>query len=131
MKKLNLLYVFFIGLLIFLSCTSDDSNEVELSIIGGWTVSESILNGEDVPNLSVVRLLTANNRTDFIYLIDTGEDIESQSVLGNWSMDGNILTIDFDNADGTNIYTVTELTSLSMKWESEVSGGTLKEILIR
>ena len=133
MKKLNLLYSLLIGLLIFSSCSNNDDNETELSVIGGWTVSESKLNGEIVTNQSVIRLLTADNRTEFRYLIDIDGNLELRIEQGNWSKNGNTLTIDFDNVDiKTNIYTITELTNSSMKWESELSGeGTLKEILTR
>ncbi|MDO7171478.1 lipocalin family protein [Mariniflexile sp. AS56] len=131
MKKYNLLPILLIGLLIFSSCSSTDENE--LSVVGGWTVSESKLNGEDVTNQSVIRLLSAENKTEFRYLVYNGVDIELKIELGNWSKNGNTLTIDFDDANyETKIYTITEITSSSMKWESEISGeGTLKEILTR
>ncbi len=133
MEKLNFFYAFLIGILIFSSCSSSDDNETALSIIGGWTVSESKLNGDDVTNQSFIRLLTADNRTEFRFLIEVGGDFELRIAKGNWSKNGNILTIDFDNAYfGTKIYTVTELTNSTMKWESEISEvGTLKETLIR
>ena len=139
MKNFNLFTALFIGLLIFSSCSSNDdndNNEIELSVIGGWKVDESKLNGEIVTNQSVTRLLSAENRSEFRYLIDVGNpggELELRIFQGNWSKNGNILTIDFDNADmGTKVYTVSELTSNSMTWESEILGeGILKETLTR
>ncbi len=133
MKKLNFFSALLIGLLIFSSCSNSDDNETELSVIGGWTVDESILNGEVVTNQSEIRLLTADNRTEFRYLDDIGGNLELRIEQGDWTMNGNVLTIDFDNSDfGPKVYTVTDLQSSSMKWESEISGeGTLKEILTR
>ncbi|WP_044398346.1 lipocalin family protein [Lacinutrix sp. Hel_I_90] len=135
MKKLNLLLALFIGLLIFSSCSNDDDdNETELSVVGGWTVGATTLNGEIITNQSITRLLSAENRAEFRYLILVGEgDLELTVFQGNWSRDGNTLTIVFDDADmGTNIYNITELTSNSMTWESEILGeGILKETLTR
>ncbi len=133
MKKLNFLSALFIGLLILSSCSNSDDNETEISVIGGWTVDESKLNGEIVTNQSVIRLLTADNRTEFRFLDNIGGNLELRIELGNWTMNGNELTVDFDNSNlESKVYTVTDLKSSSMKWETEISGqGTLKEILTR
>jgi hypothetical protein len=139
MKKLNLLSAIFIGLLIFSSCSNDDNiddTETELSVVGGWSVGETTLNGEIIINQSITRLLSAENRAEFRYLIDVGDpegELELRISQGDWSKNGNTLTIDFDNADlETKIYNITELTSNSMTWESEILGeGILKETLTR
>jgi len=142
MKKLILLFTLSIGLITFSSCSNNDdnnnnnNNETELSVIGGWIVDESKLNGEIVTNQSINRLLSAENRTEFRYLTHVGHpsgEFQLRVFQGNWSKNGNILTIDFDNEDmGTKTYTVSELTSNSMTWESEILGeGILKETLTR
>jgi len=133
MKKHNLLFTLLIGFLIFSSCSNSDDNETELSVIGGWTVDESMLNGEIFTNVGVIRLLTADNRTEFRYLDDIGGNLDLRIEQGDWIMNGDVLTINFDNPDfEPKVYTVTDLQSSSMKWESEITGeGTLKEILTR
>ena len=133
MQKLNLIYYLLIGLFIFSACSNNDDNESELSVVGGWTVSESKLNGEVVSDQSVIRLLTADNRMEFRFLDEVDGNTELRIEKGNWTKDENILKIDFDNADiGIKIYTITELKDSSMTWESEISGeGMLKESLIR
>jgi hypothetical protein len=119
--------------LIFSSCANTDDNETELSVIGGWTVDESILNGEVVTNQSVIRLLSADNRTEFRYLDDIEGNLELRIEQGDWTMNENVLTIDFDNPDfEPKVYTITNLQSSSMKWESEIFGeGILKETLTK
>ena len=133
MKKHHKLFIVLISVLMLSSCSNNDDNSVELSVIGGWTVTESKLNGEIVTNQSVIRLLTANNRLEFIYHINIEDAIEVVIMEGSWTKNGNILLIDFDNADMEPImYNVTELSSTSMTWELEILGeGTLKEILTR
>jgi|SRR5690606_462633 len=133
MKKFYILFALISGLLINSSCSNnDDDNEVELSVIGGWTVAESKLNGDIVTDQSFTRLLTANHRTEWFF--DGFGDFEGIiSVQGSWQLNGNTLTIDFDDsAMGTKIYTVTNIQPSSMTWESEITGeGTLKELLKR
>ena len=132
MKKYHTLLIVLIGVLMFSSCSNNDDDS-ELSVIGGWTVAESKLNDEIVTNQSVIRLLTADNRLEFIYHIYIGSDIELRIEKGSWTKTGNILSIDFDNADMDPIlYTLTELSSTSMTWELEILGqGTLIETLTR
>ncbi|MCX7547742.1 hypothetical protein OS188_07245 [Xanthomarina sp. F1114] len=139
MKKLILLFTLSIGLMTFSSCSNNDDNndtEIELSVVGGWSVGETTLNGEIITNQSITRLLSAENRAEFRYLIDVGDpsgELELRVLQANWTKNENILTIDFDNVDmGTKIYTVSELTSNSMTWESQILGeGILIETLTR
>jgi len=102
-------------------------------VIGGWTVDESILDVEVLTNQSVIRLLTVDNRAEFRFLDDIGGNLELRIEQGDWTMNGNVLTIDFDNSDfESKVYTVTDLQSSSMTWESEIIGqGILKEFLTR
>ena len=132
MKKYHSLLIVLIGILMF-SCCSNNDDDLELSVIGGWTVTESKLNDEIVTNQSVIRLLTADNRLEFIYHIYIGSDIELRIEEGSWTKTGNILSIDFDNSDMDPIlYSLTELSSTSMTWELEILGeGTLIETLTR
>jgi len=137
MKKRNLIYGILIGILTFTSCSSDDNNisGTDASIIGTWNGTSSTFNGNStgVPDNSIVKF-TSDNRTEFIYegFGDNGEDI---SEFGDWSKNGNTLSINWDDADpglGTYILIITELTENSLKWETEISGeGTLKETFER
>jgi len=132
MNKPSLFLILLITLLTFSSCSNDNDNNTELSVIGGWTVDESKWNGEIVTDQSLVRLLTADNRMEFFFDVDNGGG-QFQGEKGSWEMNGNTLTIDFDNPYmDTKTYTVTDIEPSSMIWESEILGeGTLKEILTR
>jgi hypothetical protein len=116
----------------FTSCSSDDSDEAsDGNLVGTWIGVSSSINGVDlgVPANNIVQF-SANNRVEFIY---EGFGINGQDIseVGDWSLNGNTLTITWDVADpGLRNYvlTITELTENSLKWETVISGeGTLKE----
>ena len=132
MNQTSLFFTLLISLLTFSSCSNDNDNKTELSVIGGWNVGESKLNGEIVNDQSLVRLLTADNRMEFFFDVDNGGG-QFQGEKGSWEMNGNTLTIDFDDPSlDTKVYTVTDIQPSSMTWESEILGeGTLIEILTR
>ncbi len=134
MKKLNLIYGVLIGLLIFTSCSSDDSdseNGTDVSIVGTWNGVSSSFNGNNsgVPDNNIVKFMS-DNRTEFIYegFANSGQDITE---TGSWSKSGNSLIITFDDADpGNEIYilNIIELTETNLEWETNISGeGTLVE----
>lgn len=138
MKKRNLLCGILIGILTFTSCSSDDDNNdngTDASIIGTWNGISSTFNGNNsgVPDNNIVKF-TSDNRTEFIYegFGNNGQDI---SEFGDWSKNGNTLTISWDDADPGNetyILQITELTENSLKWSTEISGeGTLTETFER
>ena len=138
MKKRNLICGILIGILTFTSCSSDDDNNdsgTNASIIGTWNGTSSTFNGNNsgVPDNNIVKF-TSDNRTEFIYegFGNNGQDI---SEFGDWSKNGNTLTINWDDADPGNetyILQIEELTENSLKWKTEISGeGTLKETFER
>ena len=138
MKKRNLICGILIGILTFTSCSSDDDNNdsgTNASIIGTWNWTSSTFNGNNsgVPDNNSVKF-TSDNRTEFIYegFGNNGQDI---SEFGDWSKNGNTLTINWDDADPGNetyILQIEELTENSLKWKTEISGeGTLKETFER
>jgi hypothetical protein len=138
MKKRNLIYGILIGILTFASCSSDDDNNdsgTDAYIIGTWNGTSSTFNGNNsgVPDNNIVKF-TSDNRTEFVYerFGNNGEDI---SEFGDWSKNGNTLTINWDDADVGNetyILQITELTENSLKWSTEISAeGTLTETFER
>jgi len=138
MKKRTLIYGILIGFLTFSSCSSDDDNNdsgTDASIIGTWYGTASTFNGENygVPDNNIVKF-TSDNRTEFVYegFGNNGQDI---SEFGDWSKNGNTLTINWDDADAGNetyILQITELTENSLKWSTAISGeGTLTETFER
>lgn len=138
MKKRNLICGILIGILTFTNCSSDDDNNnsgTDASIIGTWIGTSSTYNGNNsgVPDNNIVKF-TSDNRTEFIYegFGNNGEDI---SELGDWSKNGNTLSIFWDDADAGNktyILQITELTENSLKWSTEISNeGTFTEIFER
>lgn len=122
-----------IVLLILSSCSSSDdsSNAEEGFIIGTWLGVSSTFNGNNsgMPDNNIVKF-TSNNRTEFVYegFGSNGADITE---TGSWAKSGNTLTITWDEADAgleTYILTITELSSNSLIWKTEISGeGTLIE----
>ncbi|WP_431135093.1 lipocalin family protein [Psychroserpens mesophilus] len=140
MKKRILIYGILITILPFISCSSDDdnsnsNNSTNASLIGTWNGTASTFNSQNagIPDNNIVKF-TSDNRTEFIYegFGNNGEDI---SEFGDWSKNGNTLTIIWDDADSDNetyILQISELTENSLKWETEISGeGTLTETFVR
>lgn len=132
MKITKLTYVFLTTIITLTSCSNDDDNNgSDASITGTWYGISSSFNGQNsgIPDNNIVKF-TSNNRTEFIYegFGINGEDI---SEFGDWTKNGNTLTINWDGADSGNetyILQITELTENSLKWTTEVSGeGTLTE----
>lgn len=132
MKITKLTYVFLTTIITLTSCSNDDDNNgSDASITGTWYGTSSSFNGQNsgIPDNNIVKF-TSNNRTEFIYesFGINGEDI---SEFGDWTKNGNTLTINWDDADSGNetyILQITELTENSLKWTTVVSGeGTLTE----
>lgn len=138
MKQMKLIYKLLIVLTLFTSCSSDDDNnneETDGDLVGTWIGVSSTFNGNNfgVPDNNIV-ILTSDNRAEFVYegFGNNGEDI---SEFGDWSKNGNTLTINWDDADpglDNYILTITELTESSLQWETVISGeGTLTETFER
>jgi hypothetical protein len=129
MKKTSLLLgaIF----MILMSCSSDDDNgNSDVSIIGIWNGTSSTYNGNNagIPDNNIVKF-TSDNRTEFVYegFGNNGEDI---SEFGSWTKNGNNLTITWDEADGglgTYSLEILELNDTTLKWKTNVDGGTLQE----
>lgn len=132
MKKLNLLLTIILGITI-LSCSSDDenSNGNYSDLIGTWYGISSTFNGNNagIPDNSIVKF-TSDNRVEFIYegFGNNGEDI---SEFGDWTENGNTLTITWEDSDpGLENYVleILELNESTLKWQTEITGeGTLIE----
>ncbi len=132
MKKLNLLLAFILGITI-LSCSSDDenSNENNSDLIGTWYGISSTFYGNNsgIPDSNIVKF-TSDNRVEFIYegFGNNGEDI---SEFGDWTENGNTLTIIWDDSDiGSENYVleILQLNASTLTWRTEISGeGTLIE----
>lgn len=132
MKKINLLLTIILGITIF-SCSSDDNdaNENNSNLIGTWYGISSTLNGNNsgIPDNSTLKF-TSDNRVEFIYggFGNNGEDI---SEFGNWTENGNTLTITWDNSDPNlenYVLEILELNESTLKWQTEITGeGTLIE----
>lgn len=127
MKKTSIILGLF---MILMSCSSDDNDNSESSIIGNWNGISSTYNGNNagVPDNNIVKF-TSNNRTEFIYegFGNNGEDI---SEFGSWTKNGNNLTITWDDADpGNETYSleILELSENTLKWKANVDGGILQE----
>ncbi len=101
MKKRNLLCGFLIATMILTSCSNDDNNDgqTDASIVGTWTGVSSTFNGQNsgIPDNNILKF-TSDNRAEFFYegFGNNGEDI---SEFGDWSKNGNILTITWDESD--------------------------------
>lgn len=132
MKKLNLLLTIILGITI-LACSSDDSddNGNNSNLIGTWYGISSTFNGNNsgIPDNSILKF-TSDNRVEFIYegFGNNGEDI---SEFGDWTENGNTLTITWDDSDpGLENYVleILELNESTLKWQTEITGeGTLIE----
>jgi len=126
MKKLNLLLTIILGITI-LSCSSnnENGNENNSDLIGTWYGISSTFNGGNsgVPYNNILKF-TSDNRVEFIYegFGNSGEDI---SDFGDWSENGNTLTITWDDSDpGLENYVleILELTETSLKYTTDIYG---------
>jgi hypothetical protein len=147
MKKKKLTYGLLIILTILTSCSSDNDNnnngEINGKLIGTWIGISSTFNGKNsgMPDNSIVKF-TSDSRTEFIYegFGNNGQDI---SDFGNWSTNGNTLTITWDEADSgleNYVLRIVELNETTLKWTTDIYGmvnnqqvleGTLTETFIR
>lgn len=125
MKKKFILTIVTILSIVNYSCSKDDNNNtqnVDL-IIGKW-------NG--VPDNTPITF-TSDNKVSFTYL-GQGNNGQDFNENGTWQKTGNTLKITWDSADpGLKVatFTITELTSSSLKWQSTVDGKFLTENFIR
>ncbi|AUP80321.1 lipocalin-like domain-containing protein [Flavivirga eckloniae] len=132
MKKLNLLLTIILGITI-LSCSSDDENNNgnNSTLIGTWYGISSTFNGNNsgIPDNNILKF-TSNNRVEFIYE-GFGNNGENVSEFGDWTENGNTLTIVWDDSDpGLENYVleILELNDSTLKWRTEITGeGTLIE----
>lgn len=135
MKKLNLLLTIILGIAI-LSCSSDnDNNNDDIDnnndLIGTWYGISSTLNGNNsgIPDNSLIKF-TSDNRVEFIYE-NSGNNGEDVSEFGNWTKNGNTITINWDNSDqglGNYILEILTFNESTLKWRTEINGeGTLIE----
>lgn len=130
MKKVfAFLVIVMLSLSIFISCKNDnDDNETVQngSIIGTWTGVSNSITG--TPDSSPIQF-TEEGKVYFTYkhFGSNGQDtVES----GKWTKNENKLTIKWDEADAgleTTYFTITELTSSSLKWEFKDGGNTITE----
>lgn len=141
MKKIKacLLLVIMVTFLTSCSNSDDNSNSEEAnfngSLIGTWLGDSSSLNGQSLgkPDNDIITF-KSDNSVEFKY---TGFGVNGQDIseFGKWTYVGKTLTITWNNADPdkkTAIYTITELSSKNLKWETVIKGeGTLKETFIK
>jgi hypothetical protein len=132
MKKFFILAIVTILSIVNYSCSKDDNNNAQNAdlIIGKWNGVSSTFNGTNsgVPDNTPITF-TSDNRVSFTYL-GQGNNGQDFNENGTWQKTGNTLKITWDSADpGLEVatFTITELTSSSLKWQSTVDGKILTE----
>ncbi|MEM9075966.1 MAG: lipocalin family protein [Bacteroidota bacterium] len=129
MKRIILKFALYIPLILLFSCSgNDDSPDAVPDLIGTWVGISTIFGNDEGPNNNTVTF-TADNRIELIIrsTADNGQDVFD---FGEWSRNGNTLTINWDNG-GNSILTITELTQNSLIWESTISTFRGDGILIQ
>ncbi|ALM48947.1 hypothetical protein AMR72_08630 [Flavobacterium psychrophilum] len=120
-----------------LACSGDDSvSPVQNdSILGAWRLQASSLNNQDFTlsncqQKNTVKF-TDNGRVEFTYYLGSSACTVDAVEKGDWTKDGNNVTISWDDSDAgkeTYYLTVTDLSATSLKWSTNISGeGNLKE----
>jgi hypothetical protein len=134
MKKIILFFVL-IGL--FSCSSSDSSSSVDMTqLVGTWLLDNAKLDGEDVDSSYKIQF-TSSQRANFYYLNPTSNTTYGPDIIenGDYSINGNSVTISWDDFDpGNEItqYQILELTSTKLKVKSFISGeGTLIETYLK
>lgn len=129
MKKITSLIAVFLTALLLNSCSSgSDSSEpiVESDLVATWILQSRSIDGDALSNTHDIMSFFANHRMKVTYPLD-GNAVEN----GGWTLDGNNLTIHWDEADAGLEYYHTQiltLTATDLKWKSTISGeGVLTE----
>ncbi|WP_312766330.1 lipocalin family protein [Epilithonimonas sp.] len=126
-KTFVFLVILILSFATFISCNHDNDNEETAqngSIIGTWTGVSNSVTG--TPDSSPIEF-TSTGKVNFTYkhFGNNGQDIVES---GKWTKNENKLTIKWDEAGtGTSYFTITELTSSSLKWEFTDGGNKITE----
>lgn len=134
MKKI----ILFFALIALFSCSSSDSSSsVDMTqLVGTWLLDNAKLDGEDVDSSYKIQF-TSSQRAKFYYLNPTSNSTYGPDIIenGDYSINGNSVTISWDNFDPGNEntqYQILELTSIKLKIKSVISGeGTLIETYLK
>ncbi|MDL2283155.1 hypothetical protein LJB94_01410 [Odoribacter sp. OttesenSCG-928-G04] len=112
-RKLLYLLVFVMTSLVFAACSDDDDDKFDETLLfGKWQTSST-------GGILYYKYLSDHTGSSW----DTGEDIsESEAQTFNWSLDGSELKHDhdFEMRGVPKYYTVTELTSETLKYTDNI-----------
>ena len=130
MKK-TILLLAFVSFALF-SCSSSDDNNSSIDttqLVGTWLLESAKLDGEEVGSSDEARF-TSNGRAFYTYYNfgTNGQDITENA---DYSLNGNTLTVTYDDADPgneTDTFQILELTATKLKVRSSDEEGTLIEI---
>ena len=129
MKKSILLFAF-LTFSLFSCSNSDNNSSIDTTqLVGTWLLESAKLDGEEVGSSDEARF-TSNGRAFYTYYNfgTNGQDITENA---DYSLNGNTLTVTYDDADpgnGTDTFQILELTATKLKVRSSDSEGTLIEI---
>jgi hypothetical protein len=132
MKKSILLFAF-VTFSLFSCSSSDNNSSIDTTkLVGTWLLESAKLDGEEFGSSDEVQF-TSNNRAFYTYYNfgANGQDITENA---DYSLNGNTITVTYDNADPgneTDTFQILELTSTKLKVKSTDSEGTLIETYIK
>lgn len=126
MKKLNLIFIFFIGLY-FISCSSDDdnSNTTENNLLGEWILVNQIYDGqnEELSDCELQETLTFNSNGTLISYYTDLDPCEFFSETQQYELTGDDLKIMFGESSEFR-YNVLLLTENNLSIENYYRNGT-------
>ncbi|AUP79759.1 lipocalin family protein [Flavivirga eckloniae] len=128
MSKFKTYSVIIIVSFFIMSCSSDDVDAVEVSIVGTWKVQSTFLDGRSVISQVSKVEFTENNKVTFFFLdfptIDTPEPRTAE-----WNKNEDFLTIYWSAIDSNfddTVYEIIKLTESTLKWKV-VNSDSLEE----
>jgi hypothetical protein len=131
MKKIIVLLTF--SIFILFSCSSsNEENNTSINtneLVNTWLLKQALLNGNNTDSSNEIRF-TTDKKVFFTYY-NYGSNGQNITETGNYTINGNIIIINWDSADPgleTANYDILELTSSKLVLKSVISGeGTLIE----